>query len=67
MRRQFFIELMAGEIATRTGCEVVYAFRTARVVFFLLLLEGQEGLFLEVVEKVRRIWSDHIQVLRYQK
>jgi hypothetical protein len=64
-RRDLFVSKMAREIADRTGALTIYSFRTASVVFFLLLPESRSTIIEHNISSVERIWHDQISVQRH--
>lgn len=62
LKRDVFISEMARELADRTGATAVYSFRTASVVFFLILPETRPSIDEQFISSVIRIWHGQIGV-----
>jgi CBS domain-containing protein len=65
VQRDRFIEQMVQEIGEHTGIGIIYSFRTAHVVFFLLLTDQQEAAFEGYIEDVERVWADQFSVIKH--
>jgi hypothetical protein len=65
VQRDRFIEQMVQEISEKTGIGIIYSFRTAHVVFFLLLTDQQEAVFRGCIEGLEQVWAGQFSVKRH--
>jgi hypothetical protein len=60
IERKRFVTLKAAEILTRTAASIVYSFKTAKVVFFLIPQDHHLRLFSSMVQDMGRVWGREI-------